>query len=170
MVPGAILSTAALGNALKYFDIVGITTGSKAASLDNGFATSVSAVLKPIFPAKTPGFIKPYLNNKDKPFPAIGIPPPMIAPSCPYFILFVSLATARSLPVLPSSDTLSTNKVGLSASDANASAALKAKKPLPDLRAMSLPAVIVYALPNLFFKNLSIFFTFFNLPRLPTAL
>jgi len=129
----------------------------------------VSAVLKPILPIAAPGFIKPYLNSKDKPFPARGIPPPIIAPSCPYFILFASLVTARSLPVLPSSDSLSTNKVGLSASDANASAALKANIPLPDLLAISLPAVIVYALPNLFFKNLSIFFIFFNLPILPIA-
>ena len=86
--------------------------------------------------------------------------PPMIAPSCPYFILFASLATARSLPVLPSSDTLSTNKVGLSTSDANASAAQD--KALYLIFGLNYLAVSVYALPNLFFKNLSMFFIFFN--------
>ena len=130
----------------------------------------MSAVLKPILPTKAVGLNKPYFKPRAKPLPTIGMAPPIMAPSCPYFILFASLVTARSLPVLPSSDSLSTNKVGLSASDANASAALKANIPLPDLRAMSLPAVIVYALPNLFFKNLSMFFIFFNLPILPAAL
>ena len=42
----------------------------------------------------------------------IGKRPPTKAPSCANFILFANLATAKSLPVFPSSGTLSTSKVG----------------------------------------------------------
>ena len=71
----------------------------------------------------------PNLAPRDKPFPTIGKRPPTKAPSCANFTLFANLATAKSLPVFPSSGTLSTSKVGLSISDTKKSAALKDKPP-----------------------------------------
>ena len=109
-----------------------VSSGKKgvlAKSLDNGFRTTAFATLAPIPSILAPGFNKPYLAPNDKPFPANGIPPPKRVPSCANFTLLASLAAARSLPVFPSSDTLSTNKVGLSASDTRKSAAPNDKPP-----------------------------------------
>ncbi len=49
----------------------------------------------------------PYLAARGKALPTNANPAPKVAPSCANFNLFINLAAAKSLPVLPSSLTLS---------------------------------------------------------------
>ena len=69
--------------------IAGKTTLSLAANLDIGLITVASATLLPIFPTVNVGLYIPYLKPKASPLPTSGIPPPIRAPSCPYFNLLI---------------------------------------------------------------------------------
>ena len=76
--------------------------GIRAATFDTGLIT-VSAALAPIPNTKAPGLYNPYLAPIGNALPANANPTPNVAPSWPNLTLFINLAAAKSLPVLPSS-------------------------------------------------------------------
>ena len=94
-----------------------------------------------IFPTNIVGLNIPYLKPKANPLPTRGIPPPISAPSCPYFNLLVNLAIAKSLPSNPFSLTFFVNSVGISASDNAISVKPKDNAPLPERKATSAVAL-----------------------------
>ena len=116
--------------ALNAFAILGITTGSNATNFDTGLTINASAVFAPIPNAVLPVY-KPNLAPRLNAFPASGIPPPIIAPSCANFNLLINLATDKSLPDLPSSLTLFTKNVSLSELDTVKSVIPNANAPVP---------------------------------------
>ena len=64
-----------------------------------GLKARTSVVLAPILAVVLTKGAKPYLYPSWVNFPTIGKPPPTIAPSAPYLILFLNSAAAFSLPL-----------------------------------------------------------------------
>ena len=111
-----------------------------------GLTKALSATLVPILAVVLTTGANPYLYPSWVNLPTIGKPPPTIAPSAPYLILFLNSAAAFFLPVKPSVFSGFTNKESLPGSDAKKSVTPINAKPSADLVATWL---IFLALPPL---------------------
>ena len=105
---------------------------------DIGLNTALSTPLSPNLALVFTNGARPYLYPSCKPLPTRGKPPPISAPSYPYFILFLNDAAALSLPVKPFVDSGSKNKDLLPGSDA-----IKSVAPTTAIPSIALAAILL---------------------------